>query len=1115
MVTNANGCSSADSASVTIPEQLTSPAIATVTTPIIYTLNATALALTATTSETGLLWYTTASGGTGVTTAPIPNTSVAGITSYWVSSTNTNTCESSRVQILVTVSAPATHLNFDGVNDIVDFGTNTTNALAGSSFVTAEAWINIPNTTGTKNIVGNHINNGAQFNLRVINNRLQGFIGFGTYNVNSAAGTIVANTWQHVALVYNDTTLKLFINGVEVGSRVIPAAYSLPNSTVPYLIGASGYGDFFNGNIDEVRIWNVARTRTALSNSRNCELQGTETGLISYFKFNQGLDAIDNPTVISLDNAVSGGTNGTLSGFALTGITSNWLANSPVITDSILPVIATATTTDATCTENGAASISNYNSALTYVSTPTGATVGASGVITATAGTAYTFVATNANGCSSAASASVTIPQAFSARFVATPNTRLLCDSKTAADLMPAPSATIKWYSEAIGSSALATTTALATGNYYLTETSAGGCESARTLVAVTLTPSTDNVTPITVCQSYTWTNNGQTYTQSGLYTGTTINCITEKLNLTINPAPIGDTLATAIAVNSTNYSTIGNNLSSNCFTNTIGSSSPDVWYKVNLDGCTPTLSANTCAASNYDTRLRVFDEDGITQLANNDDSCGISSEILNLDVAGKSFVYLIVEGWGADEGNYSLTINKNSLTRAWYADSDADGFGNSMVSQMSCTQLAGFVLNNTDCDDANANKNPGKAEIAYNGIDDNCDGNLDEGFPLIISGLIGTTCGSTLANNFSTIHATQVSGATGYRFRVTNMVSNSVQIIDRVPFFWFQFNAVTDLTYNTQYKIEVMVQRAGIYLGYYGLPCFVNTPSTAGTSTTSSSLNPASCGVTLPSINTSIASNALSGVTGYRFRVTNTSDSSVQILDRTVQWFNMTMLSQWVYGQSYTIEVALKTTGTTYASYGSICTIATPAVPSIQTVCGTQIAKGYSNFGTIATSGATAYKFEVTNTLTSSVQTLIKTVHYLNFNELTGISPATVYSIKVAVKTAGNFSAFGTACLVSSPAAARESFAVDGTPSSLTENFKVLAMPNPFSYDFAIDMTSNTIDNVSIKIYDMIGKLIEAREVAFIDIKNVSIGENYPSGVYNLIVNQGENFKTLRMIKR
>ncbi len=45
--------------------------------------------------------------------------------------------------------------------------------------------------------------------------------GFGTYGVNSPVGSIVANTRQHVAMVYNDTTLKLYIGGVEVASTNI------------------------------------------------------------------------------------------------------------------------------------------------------------------------------------------------------------------------------------------------------------------------------------------------------------------------------------------------------------------------------------------------------------------------------------------------------------------------------------------------------------------------------------------------------------------------------------------------------------------------------------------------------------------------------------------------------------------------------------------------------------------------------------------------------------------------------------------------------------------------------------------------------------------------------
>lgn len=87
------------------------------------------------------------------------------------------------------------------------------------------------------------------------------------------------------------------------------------------------------------------------------------------------------------------------------------------------------------------------------------------------------------------------------------------------------------------------------------------GCV-ARTL-NLTLTPASDVVTTVTECATYTWANNNQTYTTSGTYTGTTTNCVTQKLNLTITPltvpaftqvAPIcsGDVL-TALPTTSTN----------------------------------------------------------------------------------------------------------------------------------------------------------------------------------------------------------------------------------------------------------------------------------------------------------------------------------------------------------------------------------------------------------------------------------------------------------------------------------------------------------------------------------------------------------------------------------
>ncbi len=63
-----------------------------------------------------------------------------------------------------------------------------------------------------------------------------------------------------------------------------------------------------------------------------------------------------------------------------------------------------------------------------------------------------------------------------------------------------------------------------------------------------------------------------------------------------------------------------------------------------------------------------------------------------------------------------------------FYKDFDNDGYGNKSIFQEACSAPNGYVSDNTDCNDRNANVNPGETEIC-NGIDDDCDGQIDEGF--------------------------------------------------------------------------------------------------------------------------------------------------------------------------------------------------------------------------------------------------------------------------------------------------------------------------------------------------------------------------------------------------
>ncbi|OGO12504.1 MAG: hypothetical protein A2Y53_01855 [Chloroflexi bacterium RBG_16_47_49] len=90
----------------------------------------------------------------------------------------------------------------------------------------------------------------------------------------------------------------------------------------------------------------------------------------------------------------------------------------------------------------------------------------------------------------------------------------------------------------------------------------------------------------------------------------------------------------------------------------------------------------------------------------------------------------------GASEVCNGVDDNCNTQTdegvlNTYYQDSDGDMYGNASVSTQACTALIGYTSDNTDCNDSNAAISPAAAEVCGNGIDDNCNGQTDEGCSL------------------------------------------------------------------------------------------------------------------------------------------------------------------------------------------------------------------------------------------------------------------------------------------------------------------------------------------------------------------------------------------------
>jgi len=127
-----------------------------VTSPVNYCQNATAIPLTAT--GTGLLWYTTVTGGTGTITAPTPSTAVAGTISYYVSQTN-NCGESPRGVISVTVTAtPAAPSGLNVAAVTMNTAVLNWTGVAGNFYTvdykaaSSATWINLANAINNSSV---------------------------------------------------------------------------------------------------------------------------------------------------------------------------------------------------------------------------------------------------------------------------------------------------------------------------------------------------------------------------------------------------------------------------------------------------------------------------------------------------------------------------------------------------------------------------------------------------------------------------------------------------------------------------------------------------------------------------------------------------------------------------------------------------------------------------------------------------------------------------------------------------------------------------------------------------------------------------------------------------
>jgi chitodextrinase len=93
----------------------------------------------------------------------------------------------------------------------------------------------------------------------------------GTFQFVNTNSSSPVNAWTHVALTYDGSTLRLFVNGAQVSS--IAASGAIETNANPLWIGGnSPYGEYFNGLIDEARVYNRALTAAEVQAAMNTPL---------------------------------------------------------------------------------------------------------------------------------------------------------------------------------------------------------------------------------------------------------------------------------------------------------------------------------------------------------------------------------------------------------------------------------------------------------------------------------------------------------------------------------------------------------------------------------------------------------------------------------------------------------------------------------------------------------------------------------------------------------------------------------------------------------------------------------------------------------------------------
>jgi len=205
-------------------------------------------------------------------------------------------------------------LSFDGTNDHVNFGTSP---AIGTSDFTVEAWVR----TGmsTDGVIAQSRQNGTsngQWTFQIGNGASNaGKLYFMDWSTNYgfqclSSSTVNDNTWHHIAFRRSGTSGQMFIDGnADLETACDGGSSEISYQSLDYALGFDrrDSNDYFDGEMDEVRVWSEARTQNELREYMFKPLLGQESNLASYFP-------LDNPRHDTVHDMSLNNRHGTFNG---------------------------------------------------------------------------------------------------------------------------------------------------------------------------------------------------------------------------------------------------------------------------------------------------------------------------------------------------------------------------------------------------------------------------------------------------------------------------------------------------------------------------------------------------------------------------------------------------------------------------------------------------------------------------------------------------------------------------------------------------------------------------------------------------------------------------------